>query len=317
MKNKDNPEDEDADTADIAETAGGGEGAVAVAEAEQAEYAGGDKSGFLIPQDRYLEAGVHIGTKVKTGPMRSFIYMRRNDGLYVLDIKKTDERIRNAGKILAQYEPEQILVTASRIYSGISGANFCKVTGANLYPGRFIPGVLTNPSRLDFMEPKVLIISDPRGEREAIIEAGKMGIPVVALCDTDNVTKFLDYIVPCNNKGRKSLAMVFYLLAREYMVGRGLIASYSEFKYPLRMFSEDDAVEEIKERQKTGATKEGIQEAPKPLEVVLEEVLKGKIKEEIAAEGEAKPADETPVSPEDLIKKKNIPIENPEEKKED
>jgi len=266
------------------------------------------RGGFLVPQEWYLEAGVHIGTKVKTGPMREFIYMRRNDGLYVLDIKKTDERLRKAAKILSRYEPQDIIVTASRVYSSIAGANFAKVTGAWLYPGRFIPGVLTNPYRPDFMEPKILIVSDPRGEREAIIEAGKMGIPVIALCDTDNVTRYIDYVIPCNNKGRKSLALMFYLLAREYLMSRGVISSYSEFKYPLKMFSDDTALKEIKEKQeKLLSEKHKTVKEPEETKEVIESIVVEQAEGELTEEEPAEPP------PDAAVKKENVPLETSEQ----
>jgi small subunit ribosomal protein S2 len=191
---------------------------------------------FLIKQEAYLEAGIHIGTKLKIMDMNSFIYRMRNDGLYVLDLRKIDERIRLAGKLLSQYAPEEILVVASRTYSGNAASVFSQLTGINVFQGRFIPGILTNVSRSDFVEPKLLIVCDPKGERQALIEAGTMGIPTIGLCDTDNSTMFIDWVVPCNNKGRRSLALIFYLFTREYLMSRNKIASYDEFTTPLSIF---------------------------------------------------------------------------------
>ncbi len=204
-----------------------------------------DKTGFLVSQELYLKSGVHIGTKIKTGEMRKFIYRRRGDKLYVLNLREIDNRLRLAAKELARFEPEDILVTASRTYATSAAAMFCKIIGARLYPGRFIPGVLTNPSRPDFVEPKILLISDPRGESRAIDEAGKMGIPVIALCDTDNSTRNVDWIVPCNNKGRRSLALIYYILAREYLLARGIISSHKEFRYRPRDFEDGEVPEEL------------------------------------------------------------------------
>jgi len=191
---------------------------------------------FLIKQETYLEAGIHIGTKLKANDMNSFIYRMRNDGLYVLDLRKIDERIRMAGKFLSQYAPEEVMVVASRTYSGNAAAVFSKLTGIKVFEGRFIPGILTNVFRKDFIEPKLLIVCDPKGERQAVIEAGKMGIPTIGLCDSDNTTMFIDWVVPCNNKGRRSLALIFYLFTREYLMGRNKIASYDEFATPLTLF---------------------------------------------------------------------------------
>ena len=191
---------------------------------------------FLIKQEAYLEAGIHIGTKLKLMDMGPFIYRMRNDGLFVLDLRKIDERIRYAGKILSQYAPEDILVVASRTYSGNAASVFSQQTGIKVFQGRFIPGILTNVGRSDFMEPKLLVICDPKGERQAVVEAGNMGIPTIGLCDSDNSTTFIDWVVPCNNKGRRSLALIFYLFSREYLMGRGKIASYDEFSVPLTSF---------------------------------------------------------------------------------
>lgn len=208
---------------------------------------------FLIKQEAYLEAGIHIGTKLKVVDMNQFIYRVRNDGLYVLDLRKIDERIRMAGKLLAKYEPNEIMVVASRTYSGNAAAVFSSVSGIKVFQGRFIPGILTNVSRADFMEPKLLLICDPKSERQAITEAGTMGIPIVGLCDSDNGTSFIDWVVPCNNKGRRSLALIFYLLAREYQMGRGSIASYDEFSTPLSAFEAEPGEEVVQAASAIGA----------------------------------------------------------------
>jgi small subunit ribosomal protein S2 len=198
---------------------------------------------FLIKQEAYLEAGIHIGTKLKVVDMNPFIYRVRNDGLFVLDLRKIDERIRMAGKLLAKYEPGEVMVVASRTYSGNAAAVFSSVTGIKVFQGRFIPGILTNVSRPDFVEPKLLLICDPKSERQAVTEAGTMGIPIVGLCDSDNGTSFIDWVIPCNNKGRRSLALIFYLLAREFLMGRGKIASYDEFSTPLSLFEAEPGEE--------------------------------------------------------------------------
>jgi len=191
---------------------------------------------LLVPQEEYLKAGVHIGTKFKSGDMKQFIYKARNDQLYVLDLKKVDERIKAVAKMLAQYKPGDVLITASRAYAEYSAGKFCEINGCRLVTGRFSPGLLTNPKVEGFMEPKVLMVTDPRGEKNAIKEAGKIGIPVIAMCDTNAIIKYLDLVLPCNNKGKKSLGLLFWLLGREMAKAKGEISSNEEWKYPLEDF---------------------------------------------------------------------------------
>lgn len=193
---------------------------------------------LLVAQEKYLEAGIHIGTKIKTPDMNQFIYKARQDKLYVLDLKKVDERIRVAAKFMAKYDPADVVVVASRTYAGNAAAAFVKVTSVKLMRGRVIPGVFTNPARENFSEPKLIFVCDPKGERQAIREAIRAGIPTIGLCDTDNSGKFIDWIVPCNNKGKKSLGLVFYLLARETLKARGQITSDDQFTVPIEEFEE-------------------------------------------------------------------------------
>lgn len=197
--------------------------------------------GFLIKQEKYLEAGIHIGTKLRVIDMRRFIYRTRNDGLYVLDLRKVDERIRMAGKLLAKYDPKDVVVVASRTYSSAAATKFSQITGAKVLAGRFIPGRFTNAARDDFVEPKLVIICDPKGEHQAVVEAGKCGVPTIGLCDTDNFTTFIDWVIPCNNKGRRSLSLIFWLMAREMAVGSGKIGSYDDFKPSLEEFEAVEA----------------------------------------------------------------------------
>ena len=99
-----------------------------------------------------------------------------------------------------------------------------------------MPGIFTNPNREDYIEPEIILVSDTRNEKQAVKEANKTNIPLVALCDTDNWVKFVDMIIPCNNKGRRSLALIYYLLAREFLKEKGLIKSNEEFKYQVSDF---------------------------------------------------------------------------------
>jgi len=176
---------------------------------------------LLLPRDTLLSAGTHIGTRMKTRDMEQFIYRVRPDGLYVLDVKKTDERIRIAAKFLARFEQSKIAAAAARLYAQEPVRKFCEVTGAVPIVGRFIPGLLSNPLYPDRIEPHVLIVSDPRADSQAVREASSVGIPIVALCSTDNEFSGVDLVISTNNKGRRALAIIYWLLARQTLRERG------------------------------------------------------------------------------------------------
>ncbi len=180
-----------------------------------------DTADLLIPVEDYLSAGVHIGTQQKTSDMERFIHRVRDDGLYVLDITQTDERIRLAADFLSRYPPEQILVAASRQYGRFPAERFAEVVGAEVVTGRFIPGTLTNPKYEGYMEPDVVVVTDPIADSQAVTEAITVGIPVIAMCDSNNNHENIDVVVPTNNKGRKALAVVYWLLANETIDSRG------------------------------------------------------------------------------------------------
>jgi small subunit ribosomal protein S2 len=176
---------------------------------------------LLLPRDTMLSAGIHIGTRMKTLDMEPFIYRVRPDGLFVLDVKKTDDRIRVTAKFLSRYEPSKVAVAATRLYAHEPVKKFCQLTGATPLIGRFIPGQLSNPQYPNRVDPEVIVVSDPRADAQAVKEASKVGIPIVALCSTDNEFSGVDLVIPTNNKGRRALAVIFWLLARQILRERG------------------------------------------------------------------------------------------------
>ncbi len=192
---------------------------------------------FLIPLDNYLKVGLHIGTKFRTKYMEPFIYKVRNDGLAVLNVKKIDERITIATKFLSTYEPKEILVVCRRENGWKSVNLLSKLTGIKVIAGRYRPGLLTNTKLDNFTETKVIFVVDPWPDKNVVMDAIAMGIPVVALCDTNNESNFLDLVVPCNNKGKKSLALFFWVLTKEYLKNRGLIKKDDDMKLTIEDFT--------------------------------------------------------------------------------
>jgi small subunit ribosomal protein S2 len=191
---------------------------------------------LLLPRDTLLSAGIHIGTRMKTLDMAPFIYRVRPDGLFVLDVKKADERIRVVAKFLARYEKAKVAVAATRLYAHEPVKKFCEITGATSIIGRFIPGQLSNPQYSRRVDPEIIVVSDPRADAQAVKEASRVGIPIVALCSTDNEFAGVDFVIPTNNKGRRALAVIFWLLARQILRERGELGVDKEPTFTIEDF---------------------------------------------------------------------------------
>ncbi len=193
---------------------------------------------FLVQQDIYLKSGIHIGTKFRTKYMEQFIYKTRPDGLSVLNLQKIDERIRLAINMMSGYAPEEIIVSSKRENGWKSVNMFSKATGVRALAGRYLPGTLTNPNLENYTEAKLILVTDAWPDKNIINDAVKTGIPVIALCDTNNQSNNIDLVVPCNNKGKKSLGLFFWILAKEYMKNRGMLQSDEDFKATVEDFTE-------------------------------------------------------------------------------
>jgi small subunit ribosomal protein S2 len=191
---------------------------------------------LLVPIDQYLAAGVHIGTHICNKEMRRFVYRIRPDGLYVLDVRKIDERIRIAAKMLSRYHPEKILAVSVRQYGHQPVKKFSYYTRSKSVTGRIIPGILTNPRLEWYIEPDIILVTDPRADQQIITEAARIGVPVIAFTDTDNRTENIDLIIPANNKGRKSLALLYWLLARQVLRERAEIPENGDLPEPPQEF---------------------------------------------------------------------------------
>uniref|UniRef100_A0A7J2TB31 Small ribosomal subunit protein uS2 n=1 Tax=Ignisphaera aggregans TaxID=334771 RepID=A0A7J2TB31_9CREN len=178
---------------------------------------------LLVPLELYLQAGVHIGTHTCTKHMEKFVFRVRPDGLYILDVKKTDERLRVAGKFLSRFEPSKIMVISTRQYGRQPVLKMAEFIGARPVVGRFTPGTLTNPKLEIYYEPEVIVLTDPRIDSQPLDEAIMVGIPVIAFVSTDNKLEGVDLAIPANNKGRKSLALLYWVLTRQVLRERGSI----------------------------------------------------------------------------------------------
>ncbi|HJT83468.1 MAG TPA: 30S ribosomal protein S2 [Nitrososphaeraceae archaeon] len=191
-----------------------------------------------------LSTGIRVGTPVKTKSMSRYIIRANPEGLYILDISKTLYRIDVAAKFIGRTNIAKVAVTSAREYGKKPVEKFCEATGATQILGRFMPGTFTNPSLPKYMEPDIVIVTDPQADRQAVIEATRAGVPVIAISNSDNVISQVDLVIPANNRGRKALATVYWLLAREVMKKQGKIKSDKDMKSTIDDF-ETKLVEEI------------------------------------------------------------------------
>ena len=198
-----------------------------------------EQKSYLVDLDKYLKVGLHIGTKYRTKYMANFIYKIRPDGLCVLNVQRIDERLGLLAKFLANYEPKDILVVGRRENSWDALQMFNKLTGIKVLIGRYPPGLMTNIDLDTFTETKLMVVTDPWPDKNAVNDAFRVGIPIIGLCDTNNESNYLDLVVPCNNKGKKSLGLFYWILAKEFLKLKGIIKTDGEMKVPL-----EDAIKE-------------------------------------------------------------------------
>ena len=180
---------------------------------------------LLIDEDTFLTCGVHIGTKQKSKDMEPYVYKVRDDGLRILNVNMTSEKVVEAAQFLKDFDPKDVLVVSARQYGWKPATKFAESCGFECIAGRFTPGRLTNPEMRFFIEPKVIILTDPAADAQAFREATNIKIPVIAMCDSNNLTTNVDIVIPGNNKGRRSLALIYWLLSREILRIRGELAS--------------------------------------------------------------------------------------------
>jgi small subunit ribosomal protein S2 len=198
---------------------------------------------YLMQRDDLLASGIQIGTKVRIKEMKPFIRTIRSDGLSILNLQLIDERIRTASLFMSRFEPGKIVAVSGKEYGKVPVQKFCEYVGAFPVIGRFPPGLFSNPVFSGHISPEVVLVSDPKVDYKAITEASIVGVPVIGICDTDNSCSDVDLIIPGNNKGRRALATIFYLLAREMLRIRGTIPKDGELPEPVSSFESPALVE--------------------------------------------------------------------------
>ena len=194
---------------------------------------------------KVLSTGIRVGTQVKTKFMIPFITKASPEGLYMLDLDITLEKIKTAAKFINRIGTDKLIVCSGRQYANTPIEKFCEMLDTKKLLGRFLPGTLTNPSLPYYIEPKLVLISDPQVDEQAVIEATNAGIPIIGISNTDNITSKLDVVIPANNRGRKALATVYWLLVRQILIERGELKEDDPMKYEIDDFETKITEEEI------------------------------------------------------------------------
>jgi small subunit ribosomal protein S2 len=199
----------------------------------------------LVPVDLYKKMGVIIGTQICTKYMKRFTYKILPEGFYLLDVGKIDERLRIAAKFLSSFNPEKMVVVSVRVYGQKPAQMMCKYVGCKPVVGRVIPGTFTNPRLEFYIEPEVVLVTDPRADRQAVVEASRVGVPIVAFADTDNKVDMIDLVIPANNRGRKSLALLYWILTREILRNRNILPPNEDLDVGPEAFMAVKVVEQV------------------------------------------------------------------------
>ncbi|CAM0906757.1 unnamed protein product [Alopecurus aequalis] len=200
-----------------------------------------------------LAADVHLGTKNCDFQMERYVYKRRTDGIYIINLGKTWEKLQMAARVIVAIEnPQDIIVQSARPYGQRAVLKFAQYTGANAIAGRHTPGTFTNQMQTSFSEPRLLILTDPRTDHQPIKESALGNIPCIAFCDTDSPMRYVDIGIPANNKGKQSIGCLYWLLARMVLQMRGTILPGRKWEIMVDLFFYRDP-EEAKDLEEDDA----------------------------------------------------------------
>lgn len=199
-----------------------------------------------------LACDVHIGDRNCGIEMRDYVFKRRADGVHIIDLRKTWEKIILAARAIVTIEnTRDICIVATSTqgatpYAQRASLKLGKHLGAHVIAGRFTPGSFTNYIQAEYYEPRLLLVADPYKDHQSLTEASYVNLPTVALCNTDSPLRHVDIAIPCNNKGRNSIALMMWMIAREVLRLREVIPREQAWDVMVDMFIQPEVDESAK-----------------------------------------------------------------------